>query len=355
MKILHAITLAELGGAQSVVTNLAERSVQDGNEVFVASSEHGEMWDILHPEVHQIKIQSLKHSLGLADIIVVKELYSIYKSLKPDVIHLHSSKIGILGRLVFPSAKIIYTIHGFDSIRLRYRKFLPLEKILKSRCRAIVGVSKYDFENLKAEGITKNIHVIQNGIQDFAQKYLNDEDWFADLRKDAETKIILSISRLAPPKRFDVFCALANLFSDENIVFVWIGNKTEEKNIPENVILLGEKKDAFRYYKNADIAVLFSNYEGLPMSLIEALCFSKPIIASDVGGISELIHKNGTLVNNDDLHKIQKTITFMLNNQNIYDKFANHSRKIFEDRFHVELMYNKYKELYSVIAKNESF
>ncbi|MBD8082223.1 glycosyltransferase [Chryseobacterium caseinilyticum] len=352
MRILHVITLAELGGAQSVVINLTERSVQDNDEVFVASSEHGEMWDVLHEKVYQIKIKSLKHSLGLADFIVLKELYSIYKSLKPDVVHLHSSKIGILGRLVFPSSKIIYTIHGFDSIRVRYRKFLPLEKILKSRCRAIVGVSNYDLENLKSEGIVNNIHKIQNGIKDFAHD--NDdthEDLFADFRQSEDTKVILSIARLAPPKRFDIFCQLADKFLDQDVIFAWIGNKTPEKNIPKNVILFGEKKDAFRHYRNADIAVLFSNYEGLPMSLIEALCFSKPIVASDVGGISELIDGNGAVAANDDLHKMQKTITFMLNNQNIYDKFAEQSRNIFEDKFNVDVMYNKYKELYSVIAK----
>lgn len=352
MRILHVITLAELGGAQSVVINLAERSLQDGDEVFVASSEHGEMWEVLNPEIHQIKIKKLKHSVGFDDILVLRELFSLRNKIKPDVIHLHSSKIGILGRLVFPAAKIIYTIHGFDSIRLRYRKFLPLEKILKSRCKAIVGVSNYDVENLKLEGITKNVHVIQNGIKDFAKNnFVSKNDLFSDLKKDQNTKIVLSISRLAPPKRFDVFCALAERMIEENILFVWIGNKTEEKNRPKNVILLGEKKDASKYYKNADIAVLFSNYEGLPMSLIEALCFSKPIIASNVGGNSELIDGNGALVFNNDLQEIQKTITFMLSNQNIYDKFAKQSRKIFEDLFNVEVMYNKYRELYSFIAK----
>ena len=352
MKILHVITLAELGGAQSVVINLAERSVQDGDEVFVASSEHGEMWETLHPGIHQIKIKKLKHAIGFADLSVLKELYLLNKKLKPDVIHLHSSKIGILGRLVFPAAKIIYTIHGFDSIRIRYRKFLPLEKILKSRCMAVVAVSNYDLENLKSEGIAKNVHVIRNGIKDFTQDTdVAHEDLFADFRQNANTKVILCIARLAAPKRFDIFCHLAEKFSDQDVLFAWIGNRTHEKNIPENVILFGEKKNAFRYYRDADIAVLFSNYEGLPMSLIEALCFSKPIIASDVGGISELINGNGAVAANDDLHEMQKTITFMLNNQNIYDKFAEQSRKIFEDGFNVEVMYNKYKELYSFIAK----
>lgn len=351
MKILHVITLAELGGAQSVVINLAERSLQDGDEVFVASSEHGEMWEILHPQIHQIKIKSLQHSIGFADLKVLKILYSLYQKIKPDIIHLHSSKIGILGRLIFPASKIIYTIHGFDSIRIRYRKFLPIERLLKSRCSAIVGVSNYDVQNLKSEGITNNVHIIQNGIQDFAKDLAPDKNPFSDFKINDETKIILSVSRLAPPKRFDIFCSVAEKFLGENILFIWIGNKTEEKNIPENVILLGEKKEAFHFFYYADIAVLFSNYEGLPMSLIEALCFSKPIVASDVGGISELINGNGALISNNDLQEIQKTITFMLNNQNIYDKFANQSRKIFEDCFNVEVMYNKYKELYSCIGR----
>lgn len=351
MKILHVITLAELGGAQSVVINLAEKSAENGDEVFVASSAHGEMWELLHPKVKQIKIKNLQHSIGFKDVLVAKELLALHKKIKPDVVHLHSSKIGILGRLAFPSAKIVYTIHGFDSIRVQHRKFLPLEKILQHRCAAIVGVSNYDFKNLKAEGITKNIHVIHNGIKDFTKTQPILTDPFSKFKKNSDTKVVLSISRISPQKRFDVFCKVAESLSQENVVFLWIGNKKNEKNIPKNVFLLGEIKDAFYYYKFADVAALFSNYEGLPMSLIEALCFSKPIIATKVGGISELLNENGALISNSDLRETQKTLTFMLNNQNIYNKFAKKSRMIFEERFNVDEMYNKYSELYSLIAK----
>src|SRR5215217_1851048 len=167
MKIVHVITLAELGGAQSVVLNLASESVLHGDEVMVASSVAGELWNTLPKAVHQFKIPVLKRKISWSDdIAVVRELRRINTHFKPDIVHLHSSKIGILGRLAFPSAKIIYTIHGFDSIRIAFPKFLPLERALQNRSRYTVGVSMYDVANLTKEGINRNINCIYNGITD---------------------------------------------------------------------------------------------------------------------------------------------------------------------------------------------
>ncbi|MET3035649.1 glycosyltransferase [Chryseobacterium sp. NRRL B-14859] len=353
MKILHVITLAELGGAQSVVINLAEKLVEQGHQVFVASSLHGEMWNVLHKDVVQIKLKNLHHAIGLKDILVLNELRNIYCRIKPDIIHLHSSKIGILGRLCFPKSKIVYTVHGFDSIRLRYRKFLPIERALKKRCKAIVGVSQYDTSNLLKENIKDNVYLVRNGIKDFAL-YNNEaksENILYRIKQQSGKKIILSISRLAPPKRFDLFCKLAEAFLDSSYQFVWIGNKEDVIEIPENVIMLGEREDAHKYYKYADLALLLSDYEGLPISLIEALCYSKPIIASDVGGISELLDENGILVSNENLSEIINSITFILANQNIYEKFAKNSRQIFESKFTIEKMYSKYMDLYTYNTK----
>ncbi|MDC8105105.1 glycosyltransferase [Chryseobacterium sp. PTM-20240506] len=348
MRILHVITLAELGGAQSVVINLAEQSIIKGHEVFVVSSVHGEMWDLLNKNIIQVKLKSLQHKIGLKDILVARDLMILYKKIKPDIIHLHSSKIGILGRLCFPKSKIIYTVHGFDSIRLRYRKFLSIERSLKKRCRAIVGVSEYDLKNLRNEGIKENIHLIQNGIKDYMalKKEHNNNDILSEIKNGVGKKIIISISRLAPPKRFDLFCEVAKNFLESDYVFVWIGNKESVAEVPKNVIMLGEKKEAHKYYQYADLALLLSDYEGLPISLIEALCYSKPIIASNVGGISELVDNNGKLVSNESLKEIINSITFILSNPNIYEKFAKKSRQIFEDKFTIEKMYDKYLDLY---------
>ena len=147
MKILHIITRSSLGGAQSVVVNLANHQVKE-NEVYVISSSGGEAWKALDKNVRVITIPELKREICPADVIVLLKLFFYRFKYRPHVVHLHSSKIGVLGRIAFSPFKTIYTVHGFDSIRLANRKFLFLEKILQFWCKFIVGVSKYDFDNL---------------------------------------------------------------------------------------------------------------------------------------------------------------------------------------------------------------
>jgi hypothetical protein len=170
MKILQVITLADLGGAQSVLINLSESLVSDGHDVIVVSELEGPMWDILSEKIEKIKIKSLQRSIHpVKDLKTILQLRRLYKQYKPDVVHLHSSKIGLLGRLAFPKSKIIYTVHGFDSIRIAYRKFLFVEKLLSYRTKYIVGVSQYDYNNFISEKLGKNnISYIYNGIIDYS-------------------------------------------------------------------------------------------------------------------------------------------------------------------------------------------
>jgi hypothetical protein len=170
MKILQAITLADLGGAQSVLINLCDCLINDGHEVFIVSEPEGPMWDILPDKVNKIKINSLQRSVHpRKDLEVILQLRKIYRQYKPDVIHLHSSKMGLLGRLAFPKSKIVYTVHGFDSIRVAYRKFLFIEKLLSNRAKYIVGVSRYDYNNFISEKLSEsNISYIYNGVTDYS-------------------------------------------------------------------------------------------------------------------------------------------------------------------------------------------
>jgi hypothetical protein len=105
-------------------------------------------WDILPEKIKKVKITNLQRSIHpIKDLKTVLHLRKLYAKYKPDVMHLQFSKIGLLGRLAFPKAKIIYTVHGFDSICLAYRKFLFIEKLLSGKAKYIVGVSQYDYNN----------------------------------------------------------------------------------------------------------------------------------------------------------------------------------------------------------------
>jgi len=360
MKILHAITLSELGGAQSVMLNLIDKSIEDGHEILVASSQGGALWNELPPIVVKRPISQLQHRVKIwKDIQVVYELYKIYKKFKPDVIHLHSSKIGILGRLAFPAKKIIYTVHGFDSIRIAHRKFLYLERLLQFRARHIVAVSQYDARNLRAEGIKNNISCIFNGIPYFSETF-NTVKTENALLKGKEVVLtgkqfkVLCIARLAAPKRFDIFCKAAELLKDEEISFYWVGNKQVVTNTPENVTCLGEIPNAHQLLPLVNIFILPSDYEGMPMSILESLSYGIPVVASNVGGIGEVLDtKNGYAVTNSGDSFARYILTYK-RDQVLYAQAKLNATDSYRSKFTVSKMYQSYLSLYNSVTSTMS-
>lgn len=342
MRILQIITLADSGGAQSVVLNLAN-SLINNNIVAVVASSEGPMWTLLDPAVTQYKVKSFVREISpRKDIMTLLSLRRIYRDFRPDIIHLHSSKAGLLGRIALPGQKIIYTVHGFDSIRLAFRKFLSLERIFQNMSSAIIAVSDYDRKNLIKERITRNVYTIYNGLEIYNRHEI---EW--PIKRSERT--ILSIARIGPQKNFRLFIQIAELLPKYN--FVWIGNQSSpDCVIPSNVFLLGELPEAYRYYKHADLCLLTSNYEGLPMCIIEAMALSKPIVASDVGGISEIVlnGQNGFVVQNDPVLFVQK-ISLILKSDEMIQRFGKMSRAIYEDRLTVQKMKNEYMEIYSQV------
>lgn len=354
MKILHIITNTELGGAQKVCIDLCRSAVADGKSVAVASMEGGYLWSQLPLEVLQFKLKNMvKPVRPKKDIKVYFELKKIVREFKPDVIHLHSSKAGVLGRLVaFPHCRrVVYSVHGFDSIRLKYRVFLPLEKILQHFCGAIVGVSDYDNKNLHGEKIKKHVSTVYNGIDEKSILKAN------SFPVKTEKKIVMTIARIAPPKNIQMFIDVANNLPEYQ--FVWFGGSPEYRTeelpsiykLPENVVLLGDVPNASSYIHFCDLFVLFSDFEGLPMTIIEAMSQKKAIVASNVGGISELVNdSNGALIKND-ASIASNAIRSILENPEIMKNMEEKSYEKFQSYFTLEKMWNGYKSIYENISK----
>lgn len=345
MKILQIITLCELGGAQSVLVNLAN-SLCKQHEVIVAAGEgDGKMWNLLDGSIRQEHLPSLRRALSpLHELKAIKEMRRLYKKYKPDIVHLHSSKAGILGRVAFPKSKVVYTVHGFDSIRIAYRKYLPIEKAMQNRCQAIVGVSQYDERNLRSEGITNHVETVYNGI--YPPAPLNNNPF--ERVQGYEGKV-LCIARLAPPKRFDLFLEVAALLPQ--YAFIWIGNQHEvtEKYTP-NVFFMGNVPNAGAYNAYADVFMLPSNYEGLPIVIIEALACGKPVVASAVGGISELLDgSNGFAVENEAKVMAEK-IAYILSDRALYSRMAEAARQTYLRSFTVDKMVDGYMRIYERIC-----
>ena len=346
MRILQVITLSELGGAQTVVINLANILANFGNEVIVAAGEgDGKMFKELDASVKPEHLPSLVRRLSpVNEFKTIMEMRRLYQKYHPDVIHLHSSKAGMLGRIAFPRHKVVYTVHGFDSIRIAYRKFLPLEKLLQRRCAAIVGVSRYDECNLRAEGITHNVSMVYNGI---AMPREPESNPMSNI-KGFKGKV-LCIARMASPKNYSLYIKVAKRLPD--IAFIWIGNMEPPAfDYPDNMFFLGNIQGAGSYIRYADIFMLPSNYEGLPMVIIEALANGTPVIASDVGGISELLDgKNGYAIENDAYKMAAKVEEIISLTQKDRQKMVDNAIATYQRLFTVELMVEGYLKIYNQV------
>ena len=348
MRILQVITRTDAGGAQMVAALLANELVNKGHDVtLVAGHGDGTIWKWIDEKVKRIECPCLLREISpVNDLKAFLELRKIYIKVNPDIIHLHSSKVGILGRLAFPRNKTVFTVHGFDRIGLGRK---VLESIMQFRCSAIVGVCENDKKNLLSAGVNRNVTFVYNGIQ----KPLDTKPQMWNIPSTYK-KFILCVARLEPQKNHRLYFETAKLLPD--YAFVWIGNTMPVKDHPENVFFLGTLPSASLYCQYCDLFCLPSNYEGLPMTIIEAMSYGKPVVSSNVGGVSEIVRNdvNGYVLNNEAKEFASK-IQYIVENPDVYEIMSTNSKSIFENELTVDSMANGYLKIYEKVRNFESF
>lgn len=360
--VLHIVTNADLGGAPRVVTELANAAAGAGSPVAVAAMATGPMWDALAPSVQRFPLRFMKRQIRpWSDLACLFELRALIRKLNPRVVHTHSSKAGVLGRLAAPKSlrgALVYTVHGFDTIRKAHRLFLPLERLLAKRTGAIVPVSAYDRDNLVAEKVDGRLELIPNGVSDRRGRVGSDHEALASLRaaRKAGRRVVLSVARLASPKRFDIFAQAAGMCGD-GVEFFWIGNPQDRAELertfgqlPTTLHLLGELPEAGDYINECDVFVLVSDYEGLPMSVLEALACGKPVVASGVGGIPEALEGGAGIVVENDAGTVAEALRGLLASQERCAALATAARRRYEERYSVNAMAASYDHLYKELT-----
>jgi glycosyltransferase involved in cell wall biosynthesis len=362
MRILQVVTRSEAGGAQSVVAALSSELSSRGHEVIIASGQEGggEAWTALDSAIRLVEIPGLVRGISLHnEYLALRSLRSLYRSLRPDIVHLHTSKAGALGRLAggISPRRIVYTMHGFDQLRISNRRFLSVDKALRGHCASIVAVSDCDRELMSAEGY--RTVTIRNGCPDARLVKAPAGDMISRLH-DLRTlglPIILMVARNAAPKRIDLARAAANLLQGQAVI-AWIGGEPMDDD-PGNFVALGNTNRVGACLGLADVFLLLSEHEGLSMSLIEALSAGLPIVASSVGGCLEILGLSGSgegpvgIAVANDAKAATSGILRLCQDQEARERMGKAARELWQTSYSSGRMADGYLTLYEAIRARD--
>ncbi len=373
-KVLLIITKSNFGGAQKYVFELAKSLKLNGYEVRVALGGDGILIDKLKEEnIDTINLLFLNRDISVTqDFRTFVHLIKIIKNFRPDIVHLNSSKIGAIGtfasRLCFVP-KTIFTIHGWafnedrSLISKTIIKIIYLITIFFSNTSiAVSQKTKDQADSIPFSFLIKNkIDVVRNGIS--IPDLLSKEDATAFLSNKtgvdlSNKKIIGQISELHPIKSIEttIHAAKEIVKKHNDVIIVVIGEGEERKFLEEkikehelenNFILAGFIDNAAKYIPAFDIFCLTSKSEALALVLIEAGLARVPVIASNVGGIPELItnSETGLLFEQKNTDELILKIEQLLSKEN-NDIFVENFYTKIKEGFLIEHMTNKTIKIY---------
>ncbi len=372
-KLLFVITQGVVGGAQKNVFDLAS-SFKDSYEVLVAIG--GEVNSDLANKLEDQKIKThhLKF-LGrdiniLDDFLAFFEILKLYKKEKPDIIHLHSSKIGLFGAIagfVYKlgtkhKPKIIFTAHGwiFKEDMSNKKRFVAifLAWLAAKFQDKIICVSEDDFNKAVKYKIapTRKLFIIHNAIKN--ENFLTKEKARVEISKivGKELKedyfVVTNLGRLYANKGLNYLIKAIQEIKDrlqtssyklQDLKLVIFGDGPEREALERQVtsdklqncvFLVGDKSNVSQYLKAFDAMVLSSVKEGFPYALLEAGMAGVPVVATNVGGIGEIIKdgETGILIESKDIKALTEAILKINNDKEFSEKISNNLNKtIFKD------------------------
>ncbi|WP_272672839.1 glycosyltransferase family 4 protein [Providencia sp. PROV037] len=369
MKIVYVITKAdEIGGAQTHVRDLAIYFRNDGHHITVIVGEEGIFTKQLRENnIDTIILSELKRNISpINDLFCAIKLRKLIKSLTPDIVTLHSSKAGIIGRLslIFTSIPVIFTAHGWaftDGIpKTKKYIFVFIEKLFSNFADKIITVSEKDKKlalRYKVASEKKQV-VIHNGISDI--------DIFKNPNSSPNSSPIklISVARFSKQKdHITLFQSLKELNNNWHLSLIGKGpllnqmiELAKKLNLDSNITFYGEREDVAELLSQSDIFILSTNWEGLPISIIEVMRAGLPIISTDVGGVNELIFDgiNGYLIRPKDNSHLTEKINELINSKSKREEYGSASRALFLKKFHINNMYTKTKNTFDKILQEKN-
>lgn len=352
-RILIILGSFVMGGAENMVCELVchiDRSKYDLQVICVNGKCNSPLENKIEQQGIDVVYLNGITKVNLKSIIKVWKALSAYH---PDVIHTH------IGGVVFStpwiichSVKFIHTVHTSPEKEFDKKTQFILKCLYKLGKGVMVTVSK---ENQKKTieyyslPISK-VRMVNNGIDlnKFYKKRHKNFTFVNVGRQDVNKNQILILK---------AFAELKKEYKNISLILVGDGNQhkkletyVKKNNLIKDVNMPGMVSNVEDYLAISDVYIQSSFYEGLPLSVLEAMATRLPIIATAVGGITDIVNNNGILIPIDDLQKLIVAMKEMINNKKEYNKMCNESWKNVQD-YSVEEMVKKYERIYDEFAK----
>ncbi len=357
MRILYIITLAEFGGAQSHVRELLRFASKQNHTVGLVVGGPGPLSDaarqmgvevMITPDLVQ-PIQPAK------DIRALSKVRRAIQMFQPDIVHAHSSKAGVIGRLAarLEGVPRVFTAHGwaFSEGVLVRRKALAIvsERIASRWSDKIITVSDYDRNLALRHHVARpeQLITIHNGVDDTSYR--------ADPGCDSSA-ILTMVARFAPPKnQSDLVLAAEDLKGEFEVEFIGDGPQIADiqaqvagARLSRKVTFWGLRPDVPESLARTHVFVLVSKWEGLPISILEAMRAGLPVVASNVGGVREAVvdGETGFLVPSGDVVTLRDRLQRLLSDPELRARLGAAGRRRYERYFTLERMMQKTWKVY---------
>lgn len=367
-KILYLVTQSEWGGAQRYVWDLAQ-SLKEDFDISVVFGGTEKLKDVLG-DIRSVTLKYLVREINpVKDIMAFFEIRNLLKKIKPQILHLNSTKAGLLGALasIGLGIKVVYTVHGWVFLEPlpAWKKlfYILCEKISCKLRHATILLSQKELEVAKLYKLNYGkTEIINHGInppaflsKEEARNKINES-----LQKNISAKLwIGTVANLYGTKDVpNLIKALKN--TKEDYAAVIIGDGPERANIEslikktntsERIFLLGKTQSAENLLKAFDLFVLPSAKEGFPYAILEAMAAGLPIVATSVGAIPEMIEdgKSGLIVPPKNPEALKIAIESLLNNETLRSSLGKSAEIEFNQKFSKEKMISEVRNLYEYL------
>ncbi|MFN2513936.1 MAG: glycosyltransferase [Pyrinomonadaceae bacterium] len=414
MKIVRVIARLNVGGpARHVVWLTAGLQGADWNSVLVAGTvppgEEDMSYFAAEHGVEPLLIAEMSREISFKDALTIWKIYRVFCRERPDVVHTHTAKAGTVGRVAGflyrwltlstllgrpRQCLFVHTYHGhiFHSYYgpFKTRLFLTIEKVLARLITdRIVVVSTQQRREIHARfgvGRPDQFVVIPLGLDthSFAD-WRNRRQLFRDeLRAQSEELLVGIVGRLTEIKNHELFlravAILKNRLADEKsprVRFVVIGDgslrdrleaQARDLGLVEDVIFVGSRRDPENFYAALDIVALTSLNEGTPLTLIEAMANARPVIATAVGGVVDLLgetieeHQNerylvcprGLSIQSNDPAAVAAGLLHLIENPQLRTELGNRGVEFVASNFSRERLLDDIKALYKELLERRA-